>query len=169
MDNHEILVPTLYFCYWQFTVYDLDVAMPVCVLEDAHFDQGFARRESVVTFRTMIQFGDADVNVVVSDYEADANYQRIVAVPFLVTSGTVVVSSPEEIDSERQFTVPPGYYRLVAAQAVISDDVEDAAEVIDLFLEARDTPLERSQILVADDELSPPEVFVETAKIPYED
>lgn len=87
--------------------------------------------------------------------------QRVIAVPFLVTSGKVIVEGPEETMPERNVTLPPGNYRLIAAQRVTGED----EEAIDLFFELLSKPLERSAILVADDKLNPPALLVERAGV----
>lgn len=165
MSTKTTLSPTLYFSYSQFMVYDQSVQLPGCAWTDEHSAQGFARRESTVNFNTPLEFGYADVSVSRSAYEPRPEYERVVAVPFLVTSGKVLVEGPEETDVERTFGLPPGNYRLVAAQRVTGDE----EETIDLFFEPLTKPMERSAILVADDALNPPTLLLETAKVAGED
>jgi len=138
MKTKTALRPRLYFSYSQFMVYDQSVRLPGCDWTDVHTAQGFARRESAVNFSTLLEFGYADVTVTRSTYEPRTKYWRAIAVPFLVTSGTVIVAGPDEILPERNISLPLGNYRLVAAQGVTSDD----EETIDLFLELLPKPLE---------------------------
>jgi hypothetical protein len=142
-------------------VYDRSIRLPGCDWTDDHTAQGFARRESVVNFRTLLEFGYADVRVSRSLYQPQPGYQRIIAVPFLVVSGKVAVEGPEETSVERDFTLAPGYYRLVATQRAVGDN----DEVIDLYFEPHAESLEHSVILLADDELRPPTPLIETAKV----
>lgn len=142
-------------------VYDQSVRLPGCDWTEQHTAQGFARRESVVNFNTLLEFGQADVAVNLGSYEPHPDYERVVEVPFLVTSGKVLVEGPEETEVERNFTLSPGHYRLIAAQSAAGHD----EEVIDLYFEPLTKALERSAILVADEALNPPTPLIETARI----
>jgi hypothetical protein len=161
------LSPRLYFSYSQFDVYDQNIRLGGCAWTDEHTAQGFARRESIVNFGTLLEFGYADVVVRRSSYEPRDDYERVIAVPILITSGRVIVHGPEETETgrERNFALPPGHYRLVAAQRVTGDD----EEAIDLFFEPVTQPLEQSEVLVADDALDPPTPLIETAAIAGEE
>ena len=81
--------------------------------------------------------------------------------PFLVTSGNVIVEGPEEIKSKRKLKLRPGNYRLTAAQRITGEE----EEAIGLFFHSLQKPLERSSILVADKALRVPNPLLETAKI----
>jgi competence protein J (ComJ) len=159
-----VLTPKLCFSCGQFFVYDKSVGMPACDWTDTHSDQGFARRKGTAAFGTLLEFGEADVTVHREPYQQQEGYERVIAVPLLVSSGTVNVDGPEEneYDVERGFDLPPGNYRLVAAQRVTGDD----EETIDLFFELLPRALERSSILVADEDLNPPKILIETADVP---
>lgn len=151
-----------YFSYSQFIVYDESVLSPGCDWTDTHAAQGFARRESLVSFGTPLEFGYADVNICRGSYRPDKGYGRVIGVPFLVTSGKVIVCGPEELNAQRKrFDLAMGNYRLVAAQRVTGDQ----EEAVDLFFEPLEKPLERSAVLVADDALNPPSTLLETAGI----
>ena len=71
------------------------------------------------------------------------------------------MDGPDELHPGRSFALPPGDYRLVAAQYVVSDDEEE----IDIFFEPLAQPLEKSVILVADDVLQPQVPLLETAEV----
>ena len=139
--------------------------LPGCAWTEEHSAQGFARRESTVNFRTLLEFGYADVAISQSAYESQQEYNCVIAVPFLVTSGKVVVEGPEEINTERILVLPFGNYRLVAAQRVRGDD----EEAIDLFFELLANPLDRSAVLIADAALNPPTTLVETSEVAGEE
>jgi hypothetical protein len=161
MSSSRVSVPPkMYFSYHQFMVFDADVRLPGCAWTPEHSAQGFARRESVVNFNTLLEFGEADV-VVGEVYQPRDDYARVIAVPFLVMSGRVIIEGPEETTRERHIDVRPGFYRLVAAQRLIGEEQQQ----IDLFFEPRDQPVEHSTILIADDELTPPPLLLETAGI----
>lgn len=142
-------------------VFDRDVQLPGCEWTDAHGSQGFARRESVMNFGMLEEFGHAVVLVRDRAYEPRDYYVRVIAVPFLVTSGQVKIEGPEEHPIERQLELSPGNYRLTAAQFIIWDEEQG----IDLFFEKLAEPLERSEVLVADEWLDPILPLCETAEI----
>ena len=122
-------------------VYDKSVRLPGCAWTEDHSAQGFARRESTVNFGTPLEFGYADVAVSRGKYQSRGEYMRVIAVPFLVASGRVIVCGPEELnDQKRPFDLSPGNYRLIAAQRIMGDE----EEAIDLFFEPLARPLERS-------------------------
>jgi len=146
-------------------VYDKDLQLPGCAWTDQHTAQGFARRESVVNFNTLLEFGYADVVVTIGLFQPHPNYERVVAVPFLVTSGKIIVDGPEETNVERTFALSPGSYRLVAAQCVKGDEEEDVV----LFFEPLAKPLDRSAVLLVDDMLNPIMPLLETAKVAGEE
>jgi hypothetical protein len=160
MSNVTVLLSKLYFSYNQFIVYDQSVASPGCAWTEGHSAQGFARRKSVASFGTLLEFGFADVEISVGKYESRPSYQRVIAVPFLVVSGEVLVQGPEETAAGRSFALSPGNYRLVSAQYVSGDD----KEVIGLFFEPLAQALERSAILVADEALAPPTELIENVE-----
>jgi Competence protein J (ComJ) len=161
MTTKIALSPRLYFSYSQFMVYDGSVQLPGCEWTEEHTAQGFARRESVVNFNTLLEFGDADVAVKREAYQPQQEYHRVIVVPFRVTSGKVVVEGPEETTVERSVSLPSGQYRLVAAQYITGEE----EEVIDLYFEPLAKALERSTILLADQALNPPTPLIETAKV----
>jgi len=161
MSAKTLLQPRLYFSYRQFFVYDFSVDTPGSIWTDAHSAQGFARRESAVSFGTLLEFGYADVSYRRDPFQPYEAYERVIAVPFVVSTGRVVVDGPEEINIGRLFELPPGNYQIVAAQRVVGDE----EELIDLFVEKVDEPLRNSKVIVADALLNPPVHLVETAEI----
>lgn len=161
MTDQDVLLPKMYFSYGQFMVFDQSVKLPGCDWTDKHFAQGFARRESTACIRALSEFGQADVRASTTPYVAKDDYARVIAVPFAVESGVVVVEGPEEMGTERTIKLPPGNYRLVAAQAMASE----GEEAIDLFFERVPQVVSSSEILVLDDELDPPTPLIETAAV----
>ena len=155
------LTPRLYFSYGQFLVYDQSVVAPGCLWTERHTEQGFARRKSTVCFGTLLEFGYADVNYRIGRLIASESYERVIAVPFVVVTGKVVVDGPEENDVQRLVELPPGNYRLVSAQRALADD----EEVIDLFFEKVDGLCHLSEIIVADEELDGGDALLETADV----
>lgn len=154
-------LPIMYFSYGQFMVFDQSVKLPGCDWTNEHSAQGFARRESTVCIRALSEFGQAVVRVLSVPYEAKNDHMRVIAVPFAVESGIVVIEGPEEISTGRTIQLPIGNYRLVVAQTMTGEE----EEVIDLFFEQVPQPLQRSEILVRDEELNPPSPLIEIAEI----
>lgn len=150
---------TLYFSYNQFMVHDATV-LPGLLWTEQHYLQGFSRRESIVCFGTLAEFGHADLEVISGVYQPLPEYERVISVPFYCSSGKVRVQGPEE--EKRVFDIAIGHYRLTAAQILESED----EEIIDLFFEAISTPLGHSEIIVADEELNPFYPLVESAEDP---
>jgi len=144
------------------------VKLPGCDWTPEHSAQGFARRDSTVNFNTLLEFGFADVAVIHGAYRPREEYERVIEVPFRVTSGKVIVGGPEETEDERVIELPPGDYRLTAAQRVTAEEEEgegQGEEAIDLFFELLPQPLERSCVLIADEALNVPNRLLETAGV----
>jgi hypothetical protein len=151
----------LYFSYSQFMIYDQSVDAPGCLWTEAHSAQGFARRQSTACFQTLVEFGYASVRWKRGRFTPKPGYERVIAVPFRVVSGRVLIEGPEEQNVGRFIDMASGDYRLVAAQLATSDEAED----IDLFFEPLDAPLAESSVIVADESLSIPERLVEDASV----
>lgn len=151
----------MYFSYNQFMVSDETIQFTGSAWTDAHYKQGFARRTSTVSFCTLLEFGHALIEVYLSPYIEKKSYERVIAVPFFSPSGRVVIEGPEDYPATHQLTLEPGHYRLIAAQQIISEDEEQ----ISLFFQPLQELHESSEILVADDELDPPDNLLEDAEI----
>jgi hypothetical protein len=166
--NMSTLRLLINFAYSQFMVFDEAVNNPGCAWTEAHSAQGFARRDSVVSFGTLLEYGRANITISQDSYQPRGEYVRVFAVPFLVTSGKVMVCGPEEAnDPSKRIDIPPGNYRLVAAQRLTGDENDEQS--FDLFFESIMIPLTRSAILIADDALDPPTPLLETVGISGED
>ena len=151
----------MYFSYGQFMVFDQSVNMPGCDWTDEHVAQGFARRKSSVCIRALTEFGDAVVTAHATPYVRGDDHVRVIAVPFAVDSGTVVIEGPEESGTGRTVELQIGSYRLVVAQKRLDED----EEAVDLFFEKTPRLESRSEILVRDGDLDPPSPLIETAGI----
>lgn len=155
------LLPSMYFSYNQFMVYDDSLKEIGCDWTAEHCKQGFARRASVVSFGTILEFGHANITIIYSRFQPNDAYRRVIAVPFEVTSGKIIVGGPEEYPATRSFRLDAGHYCLVAAQYVSSQD----EEVVDLFFERLEKTMEKSVILVADDDINPELPLIETSHV----
>ncbi len=134
MSTKSPLPPRLYFSYSQFLVYDAGVKSPGSYWTEDHCAQGFARRESTVSFATILEFGHADVSCARTAFQHDEEYDRVISVPFVVFTGKVIVEGPEELRTGRAVDLQVGNYRVIAAQRIVGDE----KEVIDLFFEGPD-------------------------------
>jgi hypothetical protein len=155
----------IYLSYGQFMVFDRSVRLPGCDWTEAHFAQGFARRDSVAAIRALAEFGDARLRVFSGGYRALDEYARVMAVPFAVTSGVVLVEGPEGNGDGLSIDLASGDYRLVVAQTW----ADDQRLALDLFFERLARPLAGSEILLCDEELNPPSPLIETAAIAGQD
>lgn len=151
--------PDLEFSYSQFFVYDAGLENPACEWTEEHSRQGFARRDGVVAVGTLTEFGTAKVGVTF-DPPKPVSYERVLAAPLEIRSGSIAIDGPEEASGTRQIRVGSGHYRVTIAQRCYSD----TAEEIQIWLEKVDVPIQRSELLVVDDMLDPPTPLVETAK-----
>lgn len=148
------------FSYNQFLVFDKSVPMPGCIWTDSHVKQGFARRDSMVCFGTILEFGKAFLNVYFEPYKESKNHQRVITTPFSSPSGVVLIEGPEERNTSHSIRLEPGNYNLTAAQQV-KGDIED----IDLYFDKVIEPCKHSNIVIADEDLDPPAELVEQAEI----
>ena len=160
----------LQFAYGQFDVFDPAVYDGGVLWTDIHSQQGFARRGSYVSFRTLSDFGTAELSVFLSSYFRHHEYQRVVEVPMLATGGIIEIEGPEEaFVIDRKIEIGPGNYRLTAAQRLTDEYDEESGSyvlMVDIFFEEVSRPLLNSRILVSDSDLSPPAVLMESAEIP---
>ena len=140
------------FSYNQFVVFDSGINLPGNEWTEDHFNQGFSRNDSSVSFRTLFDFGSAHVQVFGHEYERGSEDSRVIEVPFYTESGTVFVEGPEENESN-VVSVAPGHYLLTAAQRANSDD-----ETLSVCLYFKQVEFGRakSRIIVQDADLNPP-------------
>jgi hypothetical protein len=155
------LSPGLEFSYSQFFVYDAGIKNPACAWTEQHSRQGFARRAGVVAIGTLLEFGRADVTLVLGRPDL-SSFERAVGVPLEIKSGAIAVDGPDEDPGIRRVPIKNGHYRAVIAQRRI----DESAEVIRIWLEKVDVPVIRSELLIADNDLDPPSPLVETSTSP---
>jgi hypothetical protein len=156
------LSPELYFSYSQFVVYDREIDSRACDWTSEHCRQGFARRDHTVAVGTLLEFGHAAVRVCFGHPKSLDEYERVIAVPLVIESGWLAVDGVEEHPIDRMIKITPATYRTIIAQRVVDDEREQ----IDIFLDSYDGRTIQSEILVADDDLDPPERLVETSQVP---
>jgi hypothetical protein len=149
------------FSYNQFLVYDVSVEVPECEWREAHFNQGFARRESTVCVGTILQYGQADATVFFGPFARQADYLRAIRIPFYSPTGKVIIRGMMELYVAHILFCPPGHYNLYVAQRIT--DEENDCEAIDLFFLQQEVSSSKSEIIIADDGLAPPPVLLETA------
>ena len=145
------------YSYNQLVVYDSWVDLPGNDWSETHFNQGFSRTASSVSFRTLLDFGCAQVQVFDEQYETDESDVRVIEVPFFTGSGKVFVEGPEE-NSPNAVQIQPGLYTLTAAQrANFGDDTLS----VRLYFSRIGATSGKSRIIVRDAELDPPEHLLE--------
>jgi hypothetical protein len=141
------------------------VSLPGSLWTDTHVRQGFARRDRVVSFGTVLEAGRAVLKVHLGSYGPSEGHERVVTVPFSTPSGKVMIDGPEEFRG-RHVVLESGHYRLTAAQQVIGEEfVDEFQELIELYFESVPKPVSASEILVADPLLDPPAVLLEEAEV----
>jgi hypothetical protein len=141
-------------------VFDATIQTPHLAWEDGHVRQGFARRNSQVSFVTLVEWGEAALRVFVGAFAPKPEHTRVIEVPFELLSQQVGIEQPEDAALQRVLQLEPGHYRLVAAQTLDGGRLS-----IDLWFETLDTPLDRSRVRLADPDLDPPETLLESAEI----
>jgi hypothetical protein len=142
-------------------VYDSVRPLPQPVLgTEAHARQGFSRLPDQVLFRTIAEFGHANVTVSVGPFADRETYERVIEVPFHASSGRVLLEAPED-SSFPALSLAPGPYRLVMAQQLLDDE----NEIMDFFFEPLPETLDKSRVLRADPGLDPPKQLLETVDI----
>jgi hypothetical protein len=156
----EMLKPPVYFSYGQFLVYDASIKTPGCRWTEAHYAQGFARRESAACFATLLEHGNALFIVTLGPYEAKPSHKRVISVPFQVLTGKIAIDGPEEFGVNRCAETPPGAYQITVAQEITGPD----QELVELFLEPTSTTA-ISRIIIADKRLNPPSELIESADV----
>ena len=149
----------IYFSYGQFIVYDISVSLPACDWSAEHTNQGFARQESNASFRTIENFGQANVSVYLNEFILKEEFQRVISVPFYSSTGKIKVEGPEEFTNSIVI-IQPGPYKLYAAQWVINEENEN----IELFFQKLEIPATKSEIIKADEEIKPPAELLEYAE-----
>jgi hypothetical protein len=137
-------------------------------LTAALFHQGFARRDSVLYVSILLDAGFVDMRVFMSTLEDFSGYTRVLALPFSTPTGIVAVEGPEEYPIDRSFRLEPGNYLFVLAQREVPRDPDDLSlerQELDLFVTRTPELRAYSEILKADDGLSPQYPLIETADL----
>jgi hypothetical protein len=149
------------FSHNQFLIYDVAVAIPQCEWTDEHSRQGFARRESAICLGTILQSGTASVRVYHGPIVPQQEWQRVIANPFSSPTGRIVVRGLMEMYIAHLVQLRPGFYRIYTCQTLA--DAQDEHELIELFFLPEDQPMDHSEVILADEGLTPPSVLVEGA------
>lgn len=160
-----LLSRIMVFGYSQFFVKDSEVTDFAFQWTDSNMEQGFARQDSVVSFRTISDFGKANLRLMLGTYSPEISYDRVIAVPFRLKSDKLQVFGPEESGLIESIIVEPGNYRLVAAQKLLGMIAEIHELQIDLFLKKTECLSKSSEILIRDEKLNPAETLKEFTEI----
>jgi hypothetical protein len=149
----------LSFGYSQVVIYDSVVSQPGCNWTDEHYAQGFVRREGVVCFGTLLEYGKAEVEVIHGDY-APRDLARVIRCPLRLESSSVWVVGPEEWPEpeDHKVALSPGMWSVTCGQWVLGPDLLGI-----VFWFAGFTA--ESQILVADSGLRVGQHLIETGEV----
>jgi hypothetical protein len=109
----------------------------------------------------LMEYGDVELLVSMGAPPSHLLQDRVIAVPFLVKSGRVNIEGPEEEADQRHLQLAAGDYRLWCTQRGVNDQLQQ----VHLFFEKLPSPLERSSIITADEDLCPPDELVETSEV----
>lgn len=142
------------FNYNQSLVYDVSVEAPECTWTEEHCKQGFARRECVACIGMMLQYGQADATVYFGPYLQQKDYQRVISLPFHSPTGKIVIQGMMEIYLSHILFCDKGHYKLYVAQWIRDD--EEGREGVHLFFHLQENAATKSEIILADEGLSPP-------------
>lgn len=155
----QLLLPELFFSYRQFFIYDPAVGNPACAWTDRHIKQGYARRPNTIAVATILEFGTATVQFGLDEDCDWKRYERVLAIPLQIESGRISIDGPEEYPISRELELPSGVYRAIIGQLVASEITEEILVV----LEQSQSGNFSSEILQADNQLSPIYPLLETA------
>jgi hypothetical protein len=148
---------TIDVSYTQLAVFDPALEKPFNDWRPEHVDQGFAWRPGSVSFGTLEESGPIDVQMRLASKPQAllAETQRAMQVPFTVPeAGVVVVAS---IGGAKEVDVPAGGYQLVFEHGIADDRMWARITLVR-------EPSPRFAVLVADDELDPPDPLVTDAE-----
>lgn len=151
----------VYISYSQFLIFDATVKGVGLDWNDAHFNQGFARTDSTVSFRTIFQFGFAEVEIYYSTYERQKDEELVISVPFRSVSGRSCLFAPDE-DEPNSYDLEPGDYILTSAQV---PNHEEESLIVRLYFEKVSIAATKSLIVVNEGLLEPEYPLLETANI----
>lgn len=87
--------------------------------------------------------------------------ERGISVPFFSPSGKVFIEGPDE-NSVNFIIIEPGHYQLTAAQKA---NYENETLSIRLYFKKVEIPVIKSEILVRDEQLNPPQQLLETTDV----
>lgn len=119
--------------------------------------QGFARQESCTNLACLIQYGDAECRVLLGSPTPADSYGRLLSVPFVANSDTILIGGVEEAD--QAVGMAPGAYRLYAGQSVL----DDLTVRCDLWFAPATPGDSASHIHTRDQELTAQEPLIEWA------
>lgn len=138
----------LYVSYSQIAVFQAGIQHPFNDWEPVHVVQGFSWREGSVSFGTLDEAGTCRVRVAMGHALDDRRAQRIIQVPFRVSSSSRVEIA--SITEGFEFCLPEGDYNLIFRTGL---DDKHGMWCDFSYLPGKAEP---AQILLADEEITPP-------------
>jgi len=147
------------YSYNQILVFDSLESTPGCQWSDAHWQQGFARRNSIVSFATLDQAGTAALSIV-EDAGQEEGVVRAIQTSLDVPSGKVCIEGVDEYPISRYVKLIPGVYRVTASQR------RDSSRLAIFLSFSHSSQFVPSLIIKADSLLNPRGELLETSDIP---
>jgi hypothetical protein len=152
--------PQIRYTYGQFLVFDSSQEAPGCQWDDRHWNQGFSKRESIVSFSTLERSGKGKL-LVVNSAEKQKGVIRAIRTSIYVPSGKLCIEGVDEFPISRYVSLVPGIYRITASQG------REANGQLLIFISViPSTEIEPSEVIVADDALDPHIPLLETSEVP---
>ncbi len=141
-----------YYSYGQFCICDVIVNDYPSERTNAHFNQGFLRKDSAIWFRAIGDAGKMYVTIYDGEMPVDVPAERAIEVSILLSSGQIAIWNPE--DGGVKDTIIPlhferKWYRLGVAQELIDDNSEAVALY---FKESPD--FTQSKVVIRDKQLT---------------
>lgn len=165
IDNHSpigLLIGNseLRYSYNQFLVFDANEVVPGCHWEDAHWRQGFARRDCIIAFATLDQAGIAHL-LIRDESDVPGSKIRIIESYIKVPSGKICIEGVDEYPISRYVLLRPGIYKVKVSQEYDNNN----NLIISIMLNHCEEALQ-SKIILADSVLQPPSVLRENSDFP---
>jgi hypothetical protein len=138
----------LEFSYSQISVFQTNMIDPFNNWNDVHVLQGFSWRPNSVSFKTLSEYGDAEITIELSDsIKISDGAIRSILVPFTVEEEIEIASITDSVVIE----IPKGEYGLIFNAIPSTSNNSERYELI--FVKST---FPEAKILIQDDELSPP-------------
>ena len=151
-DRTVTLAPSrnqIYISHGQVHIYPVGTQIPECAWTSQHLKQGFVRRDDAAGVLSLIEFGDADIQVSTQNASSEG-FQRVIAISVRCPDGILRIDAAESGRPAVFVRDQPGCWRLVIAQRLVA--AEHQVMRITYSIEGAFRP---SEIITADANMSP--------------